>query len=240
MANTAEVAKYFRKKTSSGFSESITYLGAQQRFVEALKNSNANNLEEQLLLGTDCDIESYEDNEGNFVQEKSFRKDGALNDYYKIITTIYGDDVYDRNYYYDENQLMVSGKQVSVDTANQEILLNDSNYFAFVEDQINITPFITHNNREFYYNGNIMVVLGEKIEVNESNQEIEFNDPGYFTYGEDDNISIIPTTFKETQTDELFYVDKNNNNIAISVKSTGTRFSNNGRQIIREKITNLL
>ena len=87
----AEVIRYLRRKSSSGF-ESPTYLGAEQRFVGALRNSSVNNLEEQYILGTDTYIETYVDAQGNKIVETSYHINDAihsLTDYYKIISTTY-------------------------------------------------------------------------------------------------------------------------------------------------------
>ena len=67
----AEVIRYLKRKSSSGF-ESPTYLGAEQRFVSALRNSSVNNLEEQYILGTDTYIETYVDAQGNKIVETSY------------------------------------------------------------------------------------------------------------------------------------------------------------------------
>ena len=70
MAN-AEVVRFFRRKSSTGY-DSPTYLGAEQRFVGALRNSGVNNLEEQYILGTDTYTEKYTDSDGNSVVEVSY------------------------------------------------------------------------------------------------------------------------------------------------------------------------
>ena len=111
MANdyTAEVLRYLRRKDSSGF-EPITWLGSEQRFVGALRNSGVNNLEEQYVLGTDTYTVSYTDSEGNDVIEKSYcvtpsgSLDGVTN-YYKVITTIYNDGDPDAEYKFDGEAL---------------------------------------------------------------------------------------------------------------------------------------
>ena len=70
MANSkykAEVVRYLRKKTNGGYTEAPTYLGSEQKFVGALRNSNDNNLEEQFLLGTDCLTTEWEDNGNSYI-----------------------------------------------------------------------------------------------------------------------------------------------------------------------------
>ena len=57
MANSkyeAEVVRYLRKKTNGGYTEAPTYLGSEQKFVGALRNSNDKNLTKgQRLLKED-------------------------------------------------------------------------------------------------------------------------------------------------------------------------------------------
>ena len=73
MANSkykAEVVRYLRKKTNGGYTEAPTYLGSEQKFVGALRNSNDNNLEEQFLLGTDCLTTEWEDNGNSYIRKE--------------------------------------------------------------------------------------------------------------------------------------------------------------------------
>ena len=96
---TTDVVKFFRRKTNEGF-DSVTYLGAEQRFISALQNSNVNNLEEQYILGTDTITEYYTDENGNQITEKSFRKDDSDVYYYKVKTIVYSDE---NIYHFDNN-----------------------------------------------------------------------------------------------------------------------------------------
>lgn len=94
MANeySAEVIKFLRQKVNDSFENSITYLGAEQRFVGALRNSSVNNLEEQLLIGTDTVTSLTTDEDGNILMEKSFyvkKEDSSESDYYKLESITY-------------------------------------------------------------------------------------------------------------------------------------------------------
>lgn len=106
MANeyTAEVVRYLRRKNSSGY-DPITYLGAEQRFVSGLRNSNVNNLEEQYIAGTDTYTEEYEDSQGNQIIVKSFCKTGTspadASNYYKLVTTKYASALANTDYFFD-------------------------------------------------------------------------------------------------------------------------------------------
>lgn len=92
--SSSEVIKYIRRKTSTGFDEPISYLGAEQRFVGALRNCHNNNLEEQLLMGCDCYTEMYTNSEGTKITKKSFYIQGTINptNYYYVISYEYKED----------------------------------------------------------------------------------------------------------------------------------------------------
>ena len=101
----AEVIRYLRRKSSSGF-ESPTYLGAEQRFVSALRNSSVNNLEEQYILGTDTYSETYVDEYGNKIVETSYHINDAMHsvtDYYKIISTTYSNGIINEDFFFDND-----------------------------------------------------------------------------------------------------------------------------------------
>ena len=107
MAHETQVVKYLRKKENDGFNSPITWLGSKPCFISPIRNSSLNNLEEQLILGTDNYLSTYEDNEGNVYVEQSFCtanldiEDSA--DYYRLFSVIYkeprmyGDIVFERD-----------------------------------------------------------------------------------------------------------------------------------------------
>lgn len=128
---TIDVVKYFRRKQSNGF-EAPTYLGAEQRFVGALPNSNNNNLEEQFLLGTDTYTEFYLDNEGNQVIEKSFKKDGADTDYYKLVSIIYApSQQHNDDFYFDNDEIHLKDGDPAASYADGQLDFNDNSYITF-------------------------------------------------------------------------------------------------------------
>lgn len=107
MANEFEsdVIRYLRQKTDSGY-EGLTFLGAEQRYVNALRNSGVNNLEEQYLLGTDTYTEIYTDADGNEITEKSFHVNSddpsfVYNNYYKLVITDYKTPEGHGKFYFD-------------------------------------------------------------------------------------------------------------------------------------------
>jgi hypothetical protein len=117
MANTqtAAVIKYLRQKAKNGFDNIITYLGAEQRFVGALRNTNLNNLEEQYIIGTDSYSEAYKDNDGNDVVEISYHINDATHsktNYYMLKQTYYNTDkIYTEYKYKDDDTLTLESSE---------------------------------------------------------------------------------------------------------------------------------
>lgn len=126
MANNynAEVVRYFRRKTENGYDEPVTYLGAEQRFVNALRNSGVNNLEEQFIIGTDTYTTTYVDNNGNTIIEKSFCKTGsdpsATSNYYKLVTTKFANAQANEDYYFDN-----SSKTLKMPNNTSQVIFGD-------------------------------------------------------------------------------------------------------------------
>lgn len=103
-----QVIRYLREKDANGaFQNYVTWIGAEQRYVNSMRQSNVNNLEEQLIIGTDTYTIFDEDDEGNQQEIKHFCP--ALDDqdlsnadeYYKLVTTTMQDGVF-RHYNFDD------------------------------------------------------------------------------------------------------------------------------------------
>lgn len=143
MANyTAEVVRYLRRKNDGGF-DAPTYLGAEQRFVGALRNSSINNLEEQYILGTDTYTETYTDADGNEVVEKSYHINDAahsLTGYYKLVTKNYKNGIMNEDFFFDGNQMKLPNDTSEVIFGDGEELYPDIhevycvNETTFIED----------------------------------------------------------------------------------------------------------
>ena len=94
MAHETQVIKYLKKKQNDDLDHSpITWLGSKPCFISPIRNSSLNNLEEQLILGTDNYLATYEDNDGNTHIEQSFctvnlEKEDST-DYYRMESIIY-------------------------------------------------------------------------------------------------------------------------------------------------------
>lgn len=162
----AEVIRYLRRKSSSGF-ESPTYLGAEQRFVGALRNSNVNNLEEQYILGTDTYVETYVDAQGNKIVETSYHINDAMHsvtDYYKIISTTYINGIINEDFFFDNNSLklpddshVVLFGDGSTLYPNENELYGESNKtFSIDNNEMKIYPssYTTIKKEELHYISN--------------------------------------------------------------------------------------
>ena len=137
---TIDIVKYFRRKSANGL-EPVTYLGAEQRFVGALPNSNNNNLEEQFLLGTDTYTEMYLDAEGNQVIEKSFKKDGEDINYYKLVTVIYApENLHNDDFYFDGNTAHILDAGNTITYSSTELDFGDNSFIVFTNDELGILP----------------------------------------------------------------------------------------------------
>ena len=160
----AEVIRYLRRKSSSGF-ESPTYLGAEQRFVSALRNSSVNNLEEQYILGTDTYSETYVDEQGNKIVETSYHINDTMHsvtDYYKIISTTYANGIINGDFFFDNDSLKLPNDSVlfgdgSTSYPNENELYGESNkIFAIDNSEMKIYPssYTTIKKEELHYISN--------------------------------------------------------------------------------------
>lgn len=107
---TADIIKRLKAKGDDGF----TYLGAEQRFVGALRNGGINNLEEQYILGVNTYTISYTNEKGESITEKSFCQDPNETEtqkagFYKLITTI-EENALIRDFYFEDNSFIASKK----------------------------------------------------------------------------------------------------------------------------------
>ena len=83
--------KQICQKDGSTFSTPIN-LGAEQRYVGALRQSHNDNLEEQSLLGVDCITTDYWDDTTHVIK-KEFHDGTQSANYYILMTYIYNENV---------------------------------------------------------------------------------------------------------------------------------------------------
>lgn len=79
---TLDVIKSLRRKIDDKYEVAIP-IGVEQRFVAPLRGINNNNLEEQLLLGTDLITKNYWLG-STFCETVEYRNKSVLNDYYIV------------------------------------------------------------------------------------------------------------------------------------------------------------
>ena len=160
----SDVVRFFRRKGASGFTEPITFLGAEQRFVNSLRNSGTNNLEEQYILGTDTYTEVYTDEHENIIVEKSFHinSNDTPSNYYKVKTTVYKEGTEPgRDFYFSGNQLLIPDNINKIIFGNGTIQYPDldtlygvdNSIFNFNDDEflIYLSDYITVRTDELFF-----------------------------------------------------------------------------------------
>ena len=148
MANSkyeAEVVRYLRKKTNGGYTEAPTYLGSEQKFVGALRNSNDNNLEEQFLLGTDCLTTEWKDNGNSYIKKEYFIQDTGDDatqklSSYVVNTVIYGpDNVHNTDCYFTDDALVADNMQ-DIAFNSDVLVLDDDQVYCYSMETLQIYP----------------------------------------------------------------------------------------------------
>ena len=88
----ADCIKQLKIKNNSSFS-SPTFIGAEQRFVGALRGANVDNLEEQYIIGVDCvTTEEWSSDMKTHMVTKEFHDSTQSNsNYYKLVIIEYLD-----------------------------------------------------------------------------------------------------------------------------------------------------
>lgn len=131
MANN-DVIRSLKRKAGIGFG-SIINIGTEQRFVTPLTNSGVNNLEEQLIFGTDTYKEISYNSNGDKVITTSYHVNSDshenLTNYYKIVTTIDKDYVI-RDAYFNNKRLYLINKNPEASDADFVTIQTDELYFV--------------------------------------------------------------------------------------------------------------
>lgn len=126
-----QIISMLKQKSDSGDFNPL-YLGPEQRYVGALRKSNNNNIEEQLLLGVDRIITSW--NEGDTIREHIEFRDNEDPDetgYYILDRWIYGEaseieeEDIDNDAFIKDNTLMFNTGTVQQNDDKLEDLKND-------------------------------------------------------------------------------------------------------------------
>lgn len=129
--NEVQIISMLKQKSDNGDFNPL-YLGPEQRYVGALRKSNNNNIEEQLLLGVDRIITSW--NEGDTIREHIEFRDNEDPDetgYYILDRWIYGEtseieeEDIDNDAFIKDNTLMFNTGTVQQNDDKLEDLKND-------------------------------------------------------------------------------------------------------------------
>jgi len=166
--NEAQIISMLKQKSDNG-NFSPLYLGPEQRYIGALRKSNNNNIEEQLLLGVDRIITSW--NEDNVKREHiEFRDNEDPNEtgYYILDSYIYGETSEARNIsdaIIEGNALIFNANAVQLNDNILEDLRNDG-FMAIDDDEKSLllsSIFILRKDwlRFKRSNGNILTVSGK-------------------------------------------------------------------------------
>lgn len=129
--NEVQIISMLKQKSDNGDFNPL-YLGPEQQYVGALRKSNNNNIEEQLLLGVDRIITSW--NEGDTIREHIEFRDNEDPDetgYYILDRWIYGEtseieeEDIDNDAFIKDNTLMFNTGTVQQNDDKLEDLKND-------------------------------------------------------------------------------------------------------------------
>ena len=164
----AQIISMLRQKSDNG-NFSPLYLGPEQRYIGALRKSNNNNIEEQLLLGVDRIITSW--NEDNVKREHiEFRDNEDPNEtgYYILDSYIYGETSEAGNIsdaIIEGNALIFNADAVQLNDNILEDLRNDG-FMTIDDDESSLllsSTFILRRDmlRFKQSNGNILAVSGK-------------------------------------------------------------------------------
>lgn len=164
----AQIISILRQKSDNGDFNPL-YLGPEQRYIGALRKSNNNNIEEQLLLGVDRIITSW--NEDNVKREHiEFRDNEDPNEtgYYILDSYIYGETSEAGNIsdaIIEGNALIFNADAVQLNDNILEDLRNDG-FMTIDDDESSLllsSTFILRRDmlRFKQSNGNILAVSGK-------------------------------------------------------------------------------
>lgn len=182
---SANVLKYLRRKKSGKY-ETPVYIGAEQRFISALRGTNNNNLEEQSILGFDCITTSYWEGT-TFCEKKEFHDGTKTNEFYILESRIY--NVASDSQFLNEN----------IQFATDKIYFEQNGVLLTIE-----------SNDAFFENAgssNGTIAIPQKI-----------GNGGTSTISEIE--SLAAEDFRKTREDILYYKNKNNTLIEVSIKTS--------------------
>lgn len=248
---TLDIVKSLKRKTNGGYTESPVYLGAEQRFVSALRNSNNNNLEEQFLLGTDCLTSQWTSEDGNihivkefYVQPNDYEeKDDDNLESYRISSIIYGEALGAQSFFFYDKDFVSNVEDTNFN--KEDLAFEDNNFGAYsYGDNFNLSVAFkgTPSVENFLFYKDIFISNVDDIDFNEEEGKVAFskNKYGFYSYGDDSNISIVSKGYLVIREDTLQWVNASGEIIDVLTKTVSYRYDEIGKKITKEKITNHL
>ena len=181
--STATVFSFVNKKDEYG-NFSPLYLSPEQRYIKPTRSSNNNNLEEQLLLGTDRIITSWQEDEVTYREHIEFRPidDDLSTDYYILDSYIYnyniGDDSstsYDLEVIIDDDYLIF--EKSGYCSIDGDILVDDKGegFMSYIDAEKTILFFPLYMIRKdiltFKQSSGTILDVSQKITTTNSDDE---------------------------------------------------------------------
>ena len=234
--NTISVIK--RKVNGENFLP--LYISPEQCFVRPMRNSYNNNLEEELILGTDRITTSWIDNDGNQRIQVEYRHDkGIINSgYYMLDTTIYA------NGYNTTTSYSVEGSELVVQDPFTFVNDNDmffNNIVSTVDGgTLNIDTSNSYDGNNVYIKDHALCFNADATEVYIDNETHTLVANGEYLSYNQNNHSLDYEATVIIRYDALYYVkDDKTSKTKISEKITYQDYKDN-KNIVREVINNFL
>lgn len=178
----ATITKFFREKNNGTYTKSPAYFGTEQRFISPLRNSNSNNLEEQFLLGTDCLVSAWLENDNLHIKKEYFVQDTGDDSAQKISsyiihTIIYGETaIHNEDYYFDGENIKVSNK--GVDFAEDIFTIDTDQAYYYLKDSLAIYPdkfvLVREDRLQYVSKDGTIVDVSTKYTSRKSSQDGKF------------------------------------------------------------------
>ena len=123
---SVNVLKYLKRKKSGGVGyDEPVYIGAEQRFVGALRGTANGNLEEQSILGSDFIATSYWE-DTTFIIRQEFRNESQTSGYY--VLEIYKYNGEGGGGQFSDNELLLNSDKIYFRDISMVITDNDAQF----------------------------------------------------------------------------------------------------------------
>ena len=184
---SAKILKFLKRKTDSGTYGEDIYLGAEQKFVSALRGTHNNNLEEQSILGMDCIITSKWD-ERTYIEIREFRTEDVLTGYYilesKVLNTAADSSFRGSEVFFTTDlinfvgdALLIQSDEAVFDSIRQSVIIpqNLGNNTSIISEDDNLTEDgfkMTRIDTLFFQGSNGKVEISQKTTYEKKTDDI--------------------------------------------------------------------